>query len=256
MSFPAPEAQAYSNPNPDTDALVPAPANAPPARFIQPTLNFSAKSARISVQPTTKLGARFRICRSSGFALPHRALPDFANPLRQGSEIWTFLRPHRRMHPLGVHTPTGLKPWRSRRLYLHAEDRDAAGGGREQPAADRAVEPVARRQFGGQHARSEHDHHGAREEQAQLNGREMHRLDQDAQDEREHRKQPAHDQAHGRGRHHEAAVGDQAEIISGNRQRIERRPRRVMGFAQHGAIGERAEHGKGGNNDSSERHPK
>ena len=94
--------------------------------------------------------------------------------------------------------------------------------------------------------RGEYDQHGAGEEQAQLDRRKMHRLDQHAGRGREHREQPAHDQAHGRGRHHETAVGDQAEIVFGDRERIERRPRRMMGFAEHPAIGERAEHRKGG----------
>ena len=125
------------------------------------------------------------------------------------------------------------------------QHRDAAGGGREQSAADRAVEPVARRQLGREHAGGEHDQHGAGEEQAELDRREVHRLDQDARRGREHREQPAHDQADGCGRHHEAAVGDQAEIVFGDRERIERRARRMMGLAEHAAIGDGAERGKG-----------
>ena len=58
-------------------------------------------------------------------------------------------------------------------------------------------------------------------------------FDQDARRGRKHREQPAHDQADGRGRHQEAAIGDQAEIVFGDRQRIERDPRRAMGFAEH-----------------------
>ena len=39
------------------------------------------------------------------------------------------------------------------------------------PTLDRAVEPEARRQFCRQHAGGEHDHHGARKEQAELDRR-------------------------------------------------------------------------------------
>ena len=59
-----------------------------------------------------------------------------------------------------------------------------------------------------------------------------------------YREQAAHDQADGRGGNDEAAVGDQAEIVFGNRQRIERRPRRMMGLAEHRGIGSRADHGE------------
>ena len=50
---------------------------------------------------------------------------------------------------------------------------------------------------------------------------------------------------HGRGRNDEAAIGDQADIVLGDRERIERDPRRVMGFAEHRAIGDGAERGEG-----------
>ncbi len=54
--------------------------------------------------------------------------------------------------------------WAVQRDQQH---RDAAGDGGQQPAPDRAVEPVARRQSGREHAGGEHDQHGAGEEQAQ-----------------------------------------------------------------------------------------
>ena len=83
--------------------------------------------------------------------------------------------------------------------------------------------------------------HGAGEEQAELDRREMQPFDQDARRRRKHREQPAHDQADGRGRNQEAAIGDQADIVLGDRERIERDPRRVMGFAEHRAIGDGAD---------------
>jgi hypothetical protein len=55
----------------------------------------------------------------------------------------------------------------------------------------------------------------------------------------------AHDQADGRGRNEKAAVDDEAKIISCDGKRIERNPRRMMGFAEHRAIGDspdRCEH--------------
>ena len=104
----------------------------------------------------------------------------------------------------------------------------------------RSAGPVCR-----QHARGEHDQHGALEEQAQLDRREVHRLDQDAGQSREHREQSAHDQAYGCSRHYEAAIGDQAQVVPGDGERIERGSRCVMGLAEHRAAGERAEHGKG-----------
>ena len=89
----------------------------------------------------------------------------------------------------------------------------------------------------------------AREEQAQLDRREVHRLDQDARCSREHREQPAHDQAYRRGRHQEAAVGNQAKIVLGDGERVERRTRCVMGLAEHGAVGDGAERRKGRDQD-------
>ena len=123
----------------------------------------------------------------------------------------------------------------------HQQDRDAAGCRCQQAALDRAVEPEARRQSRRQHAGGEHDHHRAGEKQAKLDRREVQSLDQDARRRRKHREQSAHDQADGRGRNEKAAVGDQADIVSGDRERVERGPRRMMGFAEHGVIGERSD---------------
>ena len=49
----------------------------------------------------------------------------------------------------------------------------------------------------------------------------------------------------------------EANIVFGNRERIERSPRRMMGFAEHRAVGDRAERGKGARRSTnSERQPK
>jgi hypothetical protein len=121
----------------------------------------------------------------------------------------------------------------------------AAGGRRQQAAADRTVEPVARRQFGRQHAGGEHDQNGASEEQAELDRRKTHRSIRMRGAAENIENSPPMIRLTVAGRHHEAAVRDQAEVVPGNRNRIERRPRRMMGLAQHRAVSDSAEHGKG-----------
>ncbi len=120
----------------------------------------------------------------------------------------------------------------------YQQEPDTAGCRRQQAALDRAIEPEARRQLRCQHAGGEHDHHRAREEQAELDRREVQSLDENAGSSRKHREQSAHDQADGRGRNEKAAIDDEADIIFCNRKRIERDPRRAMGFAEHRAIGD------------------
>ena len=122
----------------------------------------------------------------------------------------------------------------------HQQDRDAAGCRYQHAAADRAVEPEARRQSGREHAGAEYDHHRAGKEQAELDRLELQPLDQNAWGRRKHREQPAHDQADGGCRHQEAAIGNEAEIISGDGRRIERDPCRAMGFAEHQIVGDGA----------------
>lgn len=108
-------------------------------------------------------------------------------------------------------------------------------------APDRTVEAKTGRELGGEHPRGEHDHDGAGEEQAKLDRREMHSLDQYTRCRREYRKQSAHDQADGRGRNEETAIGDQAQIVPCDRERIKRGPRRIVGLAKHSAIGDSAD---------------
>src|SRR5260370_1705744 len=72
----------------------------------------------------------------------------------------------------------------------------------------------------------------------------MQSLDQDPGRRREHREQAAQDQADSRGRNEEAAIRRQAKISLGDRGRIERDPRRVVGLAEHRAIGYRTDNGK------------
>ena len=128
---------------------------------------------------------------------------------------------------------TSMPPRNGRKLGLKSDTSRIAMlpvAASHQPAPDRTVEPEARRELGRQHSGGEHHHHGAREKQAKLDRREVQPFDQHARGRPKHREQSAHDQADGRGRNQEAAIGDQAEIVFGNRQRIERDPRRTDGF--------------------------
>ena len=80
----------------------------------------------------------------------------------------------------------------------------------------------------------------------------MQSLDQHPRRCREHREQPAHDQADRCRRYQEAAIGDQLDIVAGDRGGIERYPRRTVGFAEHPFVsdsacgGERADKGEFG----------
>ena len=124
----------------------------------------------------------------------------------------------------------------------HQQDRDAAGG--RQPTGRRWIErssPKRGASFVASIPAANTIMHGAREKQAKLDRREVQPFDQNARRRRKHREQSAHDQADGRGRNQEAAIGDQAEIVFGDGERIERGPRRMMGFAEHRAVGDGAD---------------
>jgi hypothetical protein len=125
------------------------------------------------------------------------------------------------------------------------EHRDAADERDQQSIANGPIQPEARGEAGGQHARAEHDQHGARKEQPERNRCEAVALNENARCCGEDREQSTHDQANCGGWDQEVAVHRKLEIGCTDGERIERDARRVVGFAEHQGIAESRQHSEG-----------